>query len=217
MDYQHNTLYAVINRWMATRVRMTHDFARRRIEQHATTLSFLKALIMNPRATGAILPSSKRLARAMVSHIDFIENSLVVELGAGTGVITQAMLDRGIPPQQIIAIECAPHLAKKLRLRFPDITVVEGNAAHLTGLLKDRMQPISTVISGLPLRSLPATVKEMILVAIPDVLSVKGRYIQFTYDIRKGEDFYPSHYKLAESDIVWRNIPPAKVDVYTCH
>jgi len=183
------------------------------------TFSFLKALAINPRATGAILPSSKRLARMMAAQINIVEEGLVVELGAGTGVITQAILDRGISPRQIIAVEYAPHLAKRLRQRFPDITVIEGNAADLSELLKHRVQAVSTIISGLPLRSLPANITESILAAIPEVLATSGQYIQFTYDIRlrRGDDFYPKHYKLTDSVIVWRNIPPAKVGVYTCH
>ena len=75
------------------------------IHQPHTTLSFLKALIHNPGATGAILPSSKYLANAMAAYIPLVENSFVVELGAGTGSITKAMLDRGIAAKRIIAID----------------------------------------------------------------------------------------------------------------
>ena len=225
MDYKISRPYEAVSRWIIKYCfgRYLHHPAlkviggvKRDMRHHGRTLSFLKALVMNPRATGAILPSSKRLARAMVAHIKFTDETLVVELGAGTGVITQAMLDCGIPSQQIIAVEYSPHLVKKLRQGFPGITVIEGDAAHLVALLKDKAQPVGTIISGLPLRSLPVEMKDSILTAISDVLSVKGRYIQFTYDIRKNKDsYYPDHYKLAESAIVWRNIPPAKVGVYT--
>lgn len=226
MDCKKNTAYAAFDRWMRkypvsrcvrqSAVRIADDI-KAVANHHVHTFSFLKAVAMNPRATGAILPSSRRLARAMASCIQVTENTLVVELGAGTGVITQAILDRGVPPGQVIAVEYCAHLAQKLRQRFPGITVIEGNAAHLTDLLKNSKQEVSTIISGLPLRSLPLEIKERVIAEIPEVLSATGRYIQFTYDIRNGQDFYPSHYQLTGSKIIWRNVPPAKIGVYSCH
>ena len=192
-----------------------NDYVKRNIKKHQSTLQFLKALAINPRATGAVLPSSKRLAKEMASFIELSENGLVVELGPGTGVITEAILAAGVPPKQLIAIEYAPHLAKQLQARFPDITVIEGDAADMRKLLKDRTQSIDAVISGLPLRSLPDEVAQAILTAIPKILTPVGRYIQFTYDIRRDSDYYPEHFFLAESSIIWRNIPPARVDVFT--
>lgn len=225
MDYKTNTPSETIYRWI-NKYRLTrclHQPAlriigglKRDIDHHRHTFSFLKAVIKNPRVTGAVLPSSKRLARVMTDYIHCVDNSLVVELGAGTGVITQAIIDRGIPPEQIIAVEYSAPLAKKLRQRFPRITVLQGNAAHLAELLRDRAQPVSTIISGLPLRSLPIALKDDILFAISQVLSPEGRYIQFTYDIRNHKNsFYPEYYTLDDSEIVWRNIPPARVEVHT--
>lgn len=179
------------------------------------TLAFLKALVINPKTTGALLPSSKQLAKAMASYITLSEKGLVVELGAGTGMITQAILDTGISPEQVIAIECVPHLIRELRHQFPSITVIEGNAAHLTELLKNQKQPVDTIISGLPLRSLPKETGQAILAQIPALLSHQGKFVQFTYDIRRYEkNYYPSYYHLLDSTIVWRNIPPAKIDVF---
>lgn len=176
------------------------------------TLGFLKAFLINPRSTGAILPSSRYLAREMAAHVS--SHGLVVELGPGTGVFTAAMLRAGVAAERIIAIEYAPHLAQKLKLRFPNIRVIEGNAAYLTTLLKDTPQPITTIISGLPLRSLPKEVTAIILEQIPQTLAPEGRYIQFTYDIRKNKNYYPANYKLTHSKIIWRNVPSAKVDVF---
>ncbi len=205
--------------WMYLRprnryVRMVNDYVKHHALKHENTFTFLKALALNPGATGAILPSSKYLARTMAAYVQFTSESLVVELGAGTGVMTAAMIQAGVPPQQIVAVEYAPQLAKKLKERFPEIEVIEGNAAYLQHFLKDKPQAITTIISGLPLRSLPKNVSQAILEQIPLVLAENGRYIQFTYDIRSNSLSCPQTCDLEDTTIVWRNIPPAKVDVF---
>ncbi len=192
-----------------------HQYVKKNIGKHQSTLSFLKAWILNPRATGAILPSSERLANTMTSYIIQTEHSIVVELGAGTGVITEAIFRAGVLPAQLVAIEYSRPLAKKLQERFPEMRVIEGNAAHLLQLLKNLPKPVSTIISGLPLRSLPEEVRVAILEQIPKALAPNGRFIQFTYDLRETGGYYPKHYYLAETTIIWRNIPPAKVEVFT--
>jgi phosphatidylethanolamine/phosphatidyl-N-methylethanolamine N-methyltransferase len=187
---------------------------QRYIHQPHTTVSFLKALIQHPAATGAILPSSKYLAKTMASYIPLVQDSFIVELGAGTGVITKALLDHGIAAKRIIAIEYVPELVNNLKKRFPDITIIEGNALHLTQLLKDFPYLTECIISGLPLRSLSDEVRVGILKQIPTLLPKQGRYIQFTYDITSRQDIYPKNYHLIHSKIVWFNIPPAKIEVF---
>ena len=107
------------------------------------------------------------------------------------------------------------HLAEALKKKFPDITVIQGDAEQLQTLLSaEQQQNIIGIVSGLPLRSLPKVTKDGILQAVPKVLSPKGCFVQFTYDIRSKETFYPEHYQLQYSGIIWRNIPPARVGKY---
>lgn len=187
----------------------------KQVKKQQSVFAFLKALALNPKTTGAILPSSKYLARAMAAQLDLTLDGYVVELGPGTGIITQAILARGIAPKRLIVIEYAAHLAKALKKKFPDITVIQGDAAQLQTLLTaEQRQNIVGIVSGLPLRSLPKATKDGILQAVPKVLSPKGCFVQFTYDIRSKETFYPEHYQLQYSGIIWRNIPPARVGKY---
>ena len=183
--------------------------------QQDDKVAFVKSFLKNPKAMGAIYPSSKRLAKIMASYAVFSQNQLIVELGAGTGAITQAMLNRGIPPERIIAIESSLDLVENFRAHFPKIKMIIGDAAHLAELLKNETRPIGTIISGLPLRSLSKEMTERILSVIPAALTPHGRYIQFTYDLRNNARFYPQQYQLAHKKLVWVNIPPAKVEVYT--
>jgi phosphatidylethanolamine/phosphatidyl-N-methylethanolamine N-methyltransferase len=182
--------------------------------QHDEKVAFVRSFLRDPKAVGSIYPSSKYLTKIMASYVVFSQNQLIVELGAGTGVITQAMLNRGIPPERIIAIESTPALIENLRRHFPKVQVIEGDASHLAEFLKNETRPIGTIISGLPLRSLPKEMTERILSAIPAVLASHGRYIQFTYDLRNNTHFYTQQYKLIKRKLVWANVPPAKVEVY---
>ncbi len=176
--------------------------------------SFLKALAHNPRATGAIFPSSPFLAKEMVSHIVQNHEDIVVELGAGTGAVTKALLQSGIDPNTIVAIESSSDLVKKLRHRFPAVQVIEGNAADLALLLATEKREVHTIISSLPLRSLPKPVTQSILNQIDSVLSKQGRYIQFTYSFTQDSSFALANFKHILSKRIWMNLPPARVDVW---
>lgn len=176
-------------------------------------LAFFQALCINPRATGAIFPSSKLLAKNMASCIEPSKTGYVLELGPGTGVITSAILKSGISTDQLIVLELAPHFVSKLRKRFPTITVIQGSANHLSQLLQDK-KPIHTIVSSLPFRSLPKKACEEIFSEIQKVLAPGGQFIQFTYAMGNDEHFYPENFILTKSFIVWRNIPPAKVTVF---
>ncbi|MCX7120653.1 MAG: methyltransferase domain-containing protein [Gammaproteobacteria bacterium] len=158
------------------------------------------------------MPSSPYLAKSMANCIDIIKPGYVLELGPGTGVVTKAILDAGITGDKLIALEINTHFAEKLRKSFPRVTIIEGNATHLSQLLEDKK--ITTVVSSLPLLSLSDTDREKILTEIQKLLSPGGRYIQFTYSRTTKENFYPKEFVLKDSFTVWRNIPPARVMVF---
>lgn len=189
-------------------------YAKKVFYKHENIFTFLKALILNPHATGAICPSSKHLAEEMVSHVRLDSHGIVVELGAGTGVVTEELLRSGMNPKKIIAIEYSHELVKKLRDRFPAMRIIEGNAADLTTLLGDNAHKVNTVISSLPLRSLPTSLAKSILEQIKTVLPENGRYIQFTYSFRQNKFTPLQNFKQIYSKRIWLNIPPARVDVW---
>ena len=107
-------------------------------------LRFLKGLAARPRMTGAIAPSGPALAKAMASHVDPDEDLPVIELGPGTGVVTKALIERGVAPERIIAIEYSPDFCRLLAERFPGITVIRGDAYDLDGSLDGRADRAST-------------------------------------------------------------------------
>ncbi len=171
---------------------------------------FLKELINQPQFTGAICPSSKRLGRHMAKHVPLDSDGIVVELGGGTGVITQALLNHGIAPERLYVIEFSPAFARHLKERFPSVNVINGNAALLDMLLPPGVK-INAIVSSLPLISLPKDTCNQIIKQWHALMQGQGPVIQFTYNLRSPLWKTHIHARHYHSEIVWGNIPPAKI------
>jgi phosphatidylethanolamine/phosphatidyl-N-methylethanolamine N-methyltransferase len=189
-----------------------------RIKDLSSIALFVGELISNPRSIGAPIPSSRALARRMASYIPHRPKGYVIELGPGTGVITEAILDRGIPMHRLILVERSYEMAKMLRKKFPGVKMIFGDAAQLGKLLAKHIdletERVECIVSSLPLRSLPKPVVEAITGELQRVLSADGRFIQYTYDIRHGCNGTLRAFTRIRSRTVWMNIPPARVEVY---
>jgi phosphatidylethanolamine/phosphatidyl-N-methylethanolamine N-methyltransferase len=183
-------------------------------EKTSALMLFAREILNNPREIGAACPSSPILGKAMAKALPIHLNGVVIELGAGTGTITAALLARGIPPDKLLILERSPNLVKHLRDKFPQLKVIEGDAAQLGDYLEKNTK-VAAIVSGLPLRSLPAPLVKDIVNQINHLLHHDGVLIQFTYDLR-GEWFEQQHkqFRRTQSTIVWRNLPPARVDVF---
>lgn len=183
---------------------------------HTTPAIFLHELVKNPGCIGAICPSSQKLARCMVSSIDTQQAGLVIELGAGTGVMTQALLDHGVKPENLVIIEFAENFYQLLKERFPQLNIIHGDAAQLRNLLPKNPQ-INTIVSSLPLISLPPQVRQAIVAQWQSLLHSQGQVVQFTYNLKSTywqKDIGTTRYR---EEFVWTNIPPAKVMRFHFH
>ena len=173
---------------------------------------FLSAWLDDPRGIGAVAPSSRKLGRTMASFVD--RDRLVVEVGAGTGPVTEALLESGVPAERLVAVEQSGRLAEHLTRRFPAICVVEGDAAEIGKYIGDeQVGKVGAVVSSLPLRSLPKGVCTAIVAEMHRILAPDGLVIQFTYDPRQG-DFYRDGFERVDHRWVLGNLPPARVDVF---
>ena len=110
---------------------------------------FLSAVLKEPLSIGAIAPSSPYLAKYLIEGIR--PGSRVIELGAGTGIVTQAILEAGVEPKDLIALEQNGDFADLLKERFPNIIVAKANALELKNHIGALDAPPDFVISGLPL------------------------------------------------------------------
>jgi phosphatidylethanolamine/phosphatidyl-N-methylethanolamine N-methyltransferase len=143
---------------------------------------FLRKYLQSPMGIGAVVPSSQKLALQMVKMLGAKPDEVVVELGPGTGIFTQALLTSGVRPQNLILVEFDLEFVEYLRHAFPLVRVLQGDASQLRALLNrvdDR--PVYRVLSGIPLRSMKPAIRAAIAQAISEVLQPGGVLVQFSY------------------------------------
>lgn len=150
----------------------------------------------------------------MAALIDVEEEGFVVELGAGTGVVTEALLQRGVAPDRLIVVEKSALLAAHLTRRFSDIRVLHSDASNIDAILPHN-ENVNTVVSSLPLRSLSRDLVNAISLAWAQSLAPKGRVVQFTYAPFRASAWSQAGLKLTAHEMEWGNIPPAMVEVFS--
>jgi phosphatidylethanolamine/phosphatidyl-N-methylethanolamine N-methyltransferase len=185
---------------------------------NAGTALFLKRWLRRPFSMGAVVPSGPLLARAMaettVACLDGREGH-VIELGAGTGEVTKALLAAGIAPHRLALVERDPVLARFLRDNLHGPRIIEGDAAHLPALLvANGVGRVAAVVSSLPLLSLPAQLVDDIVSGVFETLPVGAAMVQFTYGPKAPVPFAQRdrlHLRGVRGPRIWRNMPPAVV------
>ncbi|CAN5810118.1 rRNA adenine N-6-methyltransferase family protein [soil metagenome] len=184
----------------------------------AGTALFLRRWLRRPFATGAVMPSGRLLTQAMALTTRSAiagRPGYVVELGAGTGEITKALMAAGIARERLVLVERDPEFANFLRRHFSGPRIVEGDAARLPRLLAEQgLSPVAAVVSGLPLLSLPAEVVNGIVTGVFDALPRGGSLVQFTYGPKPPVPYALRerlHLQGARGRRIWRNVPPAVV------
>ena len=176
---------------------------------------FLSTWLQSPLKTGALSPSSPALAKAMAAEIDPDIPGPVVEIGPGTGPVTEAILARGIAPQRLVLVEFNREFCALLRRRFPGVTVIQGDGYALAETLGNAVsEPLSAVVSSLPLMTRPMPVRLRTLVAALRLLRQGAPFVQFTYAMTAPIPPRPSRYTIIASPRIWMNLPPARVWVY---
>jgi phosphatidylethanolamine/phosphatidyl-N-methylethanolamine N-methyltransferase len=173
-------------------------------------LLFMREVLANPASAGAPCPSWRQLARKMADAVPENGQGLIVEVGAGTGVVTQALLERGIAPDRLLVIERSPRLFAHLCHRFPHVRVLLGDASLLGSMLPDGAS-IDALVSGVPLRSLPFEQSELIVAHWRHVLPPGSVLIQFTYALYGPLRHLSEGFVHSTSEIAWLNFPPARV------
>ena len=191
--------------------------ARQLFAQLNAAALFLQEWFQRPQQIGAIFPSSKNLSVAMANWLPADPDEFVLELGPGTGSVTEAMLNRGLRHDRLIALEMSPKLAGLLRARFPRSHIITGDARNLDKVLRKqvrRAESVGAVISSLPLRNFKPHVANLIAQKIHGVLRPGGLWVQYSYHLAKKQHKGDHSFHLISSDVVWWNLPPARVCVY---
>ncbi len=177
-------------------------------------LHFFKNWIHSPRNTGAIIPTGARLAKSMASIVR-PGGGPVLELGPGTGAITRAILERGLPPGKLYAVEFLHSFVTKLNREYPGVNFIHGDAFDLdTALAGVGVEQFDTVISALPLLNFPQSLRIGLIESLLDRLPLGRPVIQFSYGTLSPVLANRGSYSVECYDRVLRNVPPAKVWVY---
>jgi phosphatidylethanolamine/phosphatidyl-N-methylethanolamine N-methyltransferase len=189
----------------------------------AERVEFLQAFIREPASVGALSPSSRALAKAMIEGCPLEKADTVVEIGPGTGAFTGLIRERIGEKTTFIALELDPQNARSLKRRFPDLIVYNDSAERMTEYLAlHGKQKANYIISGLPWASLPLGVQERVMDAVLTSLTAGGVFTTFAYLharwMPKAVQFRRNlelHFGAVEtSRVVWGNLPPAFV--YRC-
>lgn len=181
---------------------------------------FIRAWLDNPATTGAVSPSGRFLARSMAQHVDPHEDGLVIELGPGTGPVTQALIKRGIAEERLVLVEYDADFCRLLERRFPRATIIKGDALNLSRTLAEKIHgPVAAIVSSLPLLNLLDAQRLALLDEAFKLMGGKGRFVQFTYGLvspmpKHPKECMPAAFAAEASAPVWLNLPPARVWVY---
>jgi phosphatidylethanolamine/phosphatidyl-N-methylethanolamine N-methyltransferase len=198
-------------------------------------MQFIRSWIEKPLRTGAVMPSSKALARVMARSVDPQSAGPVIELGPGTGPVTEALVQRGVDPARLVLVEFNPDFCRLLRTRYPTATVVQGDAYRLRRLLETIVrdpaatvvqgdayrlrrllettvrEPAAAIVSGLPLVTKPLRTRLRLISDAMGLLKPGAPFIQFTYAMVPPIPKTLSHIKGEASELIWLNLPPARV------
>jgi len=176
---------------------------------------FLRSWIEKPLHMGAVMPSGRVLARTMAQYVDVESSGPVVELGPGTGAITNALIEHGVEQSRLVLVEYNPGFCALLRDRYPQATVVQGDAYKLRDSLWNVLTaPSAAVVSGLPLVTKPMLTRLKLIRDAFAALAPGAPFVQFTYSVTPPIPKSLPGVSTQASERIWMNLPPARVWVY---
>jgi phosphatidylethanolamine/phosphatidyl-N-methylethanolamine N-methyltransferase len=179
-------------------------------------LRFFKGWIDKPRAVGSIVPTSSVTARKMATVVNPDSGLPVLELGPGTGVITKAILEAGVKPENLWSIEYSQDFVDHLRLNYPGVNVIHGDAFDLGKTLGDKRDTVfDSVISGVPLLNFPVAQRIAYVEDLLDRIPAGRPIVQLTYGPLSPVPPGKGNYTVAHFDFIIRNLPPTQLWLYS--
>ena len=172
---------------------------------------FFALWLQKPLRIAAANPSGARLADVVAGCIDLARPGPVLELGAGTGSLTQGLVRAGCPPERIIALEREPALVAVLRREFPTMTVIAGDATRIGEQLAGGVGRLAAVVSSLPIKWFPVAAQYAVVRPCLDLLGPGGCFIQLTNAFSSPLPVDRLGIAGREVTRVWRNLLPAQI------
>jgi phosphatidylethanolamine/phosphatidyl-N-methylethanolamine N-methyltransferase len=193
----------------------TLSLAKKTLRPIDDEVQFIRSWLEKPLSTGAVMPSGKLLARTMARQVDTETAGPIIELGPGTGPVTEALVEHGVDPARLVLVEFNPVFCRMLRSRYPAATVVQGDAYRLKHLLGSLMRdPAAAIVSGLPLFTKPLRTRLRLITDAFGLLMPNAPFIQFTYAVVSPIPRTLPGMQSRPTERIWLNLPPAQVWVY---
>ena len=178
-------------------------------------IRFFKGWRNNMKAVGSIVPTSGITARRMASVVNPHSGLPVLELGPGTGVITKAILQKGVQPQNLVSVEFSTDFFQHLVKTYPGVDFINGDAFNLDKTLGARSeQTFDSVISAVPILNFPMHLRVSLIEDLLSRIPVGRPVVQISYGPLSPVVAMPDRYQISHYDFVVRNIPPAQLWVY---
>ncbi|MCP5002509.1 MAG: methyltransferase domain-containing protein [Planctomycetes bacterium] len=183
-------------------------------------IHFIKQFVSNPTKTGAIAPSSEGLADLITDAADLSNTSAVIELGPGTGIFTEKILQKISGETRFFALEINPHFVEATRNRCPNAEIYHDSATNARKYLyRHDLKECDSIICGLPWASFSEGLQNELLDTIADILKPGGKFLTFAYlqglllpaGIRFKKILSTRFRHLTKTKTVWMNFPPAFV------
>jgi phosphatidylethanolamine/phosphatidyl-N-methylethanolamine N-methyltransferase len=176
---------------------------------------FIRTFAASPLKLGSVTPTSRALAELMVRHAHPDPGGYTLEIGPGTGVVTEALIEAGIPPERIVSLEYEEGFCRHLRKRFPRVNVLHGDALDLSNALGEfRDLTFSAGLSGIPLLNLPKAKRLPYLESVLDRLRPGGIVTQLSYSLIPPQEAVPGRLVVDKSKWVTLNLPPGRAWIY---
>ena len=184
-------------------------------ERLSDRVLFFRKFLAKGRGISSAVPSSRQMVSGILRHVDFSRPATIVELGAGTGPVTEQILERLRPFHRFVAVENDPDFCDILRRRFPDTTLLQVDASRVAEPLASMgIHRVDYVLSGLPTPNLPARAAVRLWRWLLASLASDGTFVQLTLAPLVYRAFYNRLFGSVDYQMVWRNFPPG--GVYCC-
>jgi len=178
--------------------------------------SFIQQFFKEKNMVGAMAPSSRFLASKMLNHLPINESKVIIELGPGTGVFTEKIIEKMGTNTQLIVVELNDSFFKALeqKINNKNVHLKHGSAEHIDDFLKEiGFEKADLIISSLPLAMIPREIRMNILASVQKNLNKNGQFVQFQYSLQSRKAL-KQLFKSVKLKFTPFNFPPAFV--YTC-
>lgn len=179
-------------------------------------VTFFKEAVKSFKTSGTIIPSSRFLVKRILEKINYKNTKLIVEFGAGNGIITKEILKKIEPSTTLVCFEINPVFYKELKkINHKQLVVLSASAENVADEIKKLgFDKVDNFISSLPLSMLPKELSIKIIENSYNILKEKGRFVQFQYSTQFLKQFKSIFNKKVTLGFEPLNVPPAFL--YVC-